>query len=206
MAYLDGAADNFCRFITPSVRHSVFRESHYEIAGETPEVGHALTALSIMHTELLRKNRTLLGPVIGKLACEVVSFDLQTETSVRDTLFAQLHQILRNTYTEKGIVFGEFRKGSQGRVADGRMMEICPTNLLAIRSAYPSKDQRFFTKDRQLIPHLLESYDDGGPVQNDKVYLDIYEFVKANNTISLDDVYILCEGSINGEMQGDGNV
>lgn len=162
--YVKEISEGFCPYIAPSTKKDAIYFYKYELESNSIEsIKKDIFYISLMHTELLRSDRFATNKSRALLLCRNIIFNIKDkylDKKGRELLDIP-HWLLKTHYTSKGIMFGKFWKGEEGKSRFGKDIPIPPKYFISIRSAIKSKDPFFFNKAPDLIDDLINSVDDG---------------------------------------------
>ncbi|RKL64950.1 hypothetical protein CR203_23365 [Salipaludibacillus neizhouensis] len=162
--YLRSISKSFCPFLGPSENKNLLYATQYSLSGsDIKELQSQMFYYGVIHTEKLRKmRRSIPNKGDSLLVCENVIFKLPEELQCIDgkELFSWPHWTLKTLYTDVGVMFGKFWVGEKDTSRDNIPITEPPSNFFSIRSAIKTSDPYFFKKAPQLLPTLINSFDD----------------------------------------------
>ncbi|MEI3613440.1 DUF6875 domain-containing protein [Pseudogracilibacillus sp. SO30301A] len=165
--YVKEISKGFCPYIAPSTKKDAIYFYNYELESNSIEsINKDIFYISLMHTELFRNDRLSTNKSRALLLCRNIIFNIKDQYLDKKgrELLDIPHWLLKTHYTSKGIMFGKFWKGEEGKSRIGKEIPIPPKYFISIRSTIKSKDPFFFNKAPDLIDDLINSVDDGQQV------------------------------------------
>ena len=162
--YFHEIAKKFCPFMEPSSKKELLHFSHYVIEPRIMSQEYVFY-ISLVHTELLRKQRRETGTGVVSLSCDNVIFSAQDGFIDGCSLVEWPHWILKLMYTDCGLAIGKFWEGQSQVSRFGEVIPQPPCNFLSLRCKMQNLDRRFFeTKANFLLPAHDDASDTGQSV------------------------------------------
>lgn len=168
--YIEQVSASFCKFISPSSNSG--STCYTVVYSDTDDEAYAeniVFACGYIHTEMLRQKRMKsANKRSSSLFCENIVFIFPNiDDATMQILFSWVHWTLKCRYTEQGILFGKFAKGTKEQSKDGRNLPVPPCHLFSVRDTILTRDPKFFEKAEWLLPSLEASNDLGHIVFSD---------------------------------------
>ncbi|MEF8727521.1 MAG: hypothetical protein V5B34_04840 [Accumulibacter sp.] len=143
-SYIELIRRNHCPFLNRAADEGLVKFSEYRIDGEVDKDEYAFS-LALIHTEILRAERSGLSGSNSRLICENIIFTPGfSEPAEREIFFQWIHWALKLLYTDSGVVFGKFWPDEIFYDDLGKRVPNPPEMLLSIRSTVGEKDAKFF--------------------------------------------------------------
>lgn len=163
--YCQELVPNYCPYIAPAIARAQLSYSEYRIQADTViECQAAIMHTGSYHAERVRNARRQQSGAMLQCDCPLFEIVGPVAAHNRRNLFERPHLLLMLLYAPVGVIVGRFWPGPARLNAQGLPRPVPPTDLLAVRSALPSKDERFFEDAPVLHREFIHGMDDGRDV------------------------------------------
>jgi len=164
--YIEKIENSFCPFLSPARENKVLFFTRYSLPfSDMTDLQEVIFYSCMIHTEILRKERTVASNEKVGLMCENNLYSFPGEDSVNGgVLLSMPHWLLKCLYTQTGLLFGKFWKGEVDISKTKKPIPSPPEHFISIRPAVKNLDHRFFSKVKILRGEFEVAQDHGQDV------------------------------------------